>query len=154
MLEKLYQNDQMERYKEVGQELQKLKDEHKTFVSKLRKSYPEYAAIKYPIPLKVFEVKRRLGEVLLTYQVTDKGVLSYLVRDGKVAFSEWAEIERKELDRMVRMYRSAFEGVEYVSDLKKYDPKLSRKLYDLILAKVLDQVKKEETLILVPDVGY
>jgi CHAT domain-containing protein len=89
--------------------------------------------------------------VLLSYQVTDQGVISYLVREGKIVSSDWVEMERKQLEELVKEYRSSFESVEYVSDLKKHDSKLSLRLYELFVAKHLSQVKKQEKLIIVPD---
>jgi len=151
MMDKLFEQKQMGRYREVKEDLGQEKKNLESLLSVLRKNYPEYAAVKYPIPLKAEQLKLRPEEVLVSYQTTDTGVLCYVVRQGKVISAEWVGIQRKDLEERVRQYRLAYEGVTHESDLKRHDTKLSRGLYDLLLRKALGQTKQGDKVILSPD---
>ncbi|MEW6265662.1 MAG: CHAT domain-containing protein, partial [Thermodesulfobacteriota bacterium] len=151
MMEKLFEQKQMNRYAEIEKELAGQRKELEALVNRLRKEHPEYAAVKYPTPLAAGQLALQSEEVLLSFQVTDTGVIWYRVAGGRVAQSGWIEIAIKDLTRMVKDYRAAFEGVSGRKDLDKHDAGLSRKLFDLLLAPALASGQAGEKIVLVPD---
>jgi tetratricopeptide (TPR) repeat protein len=66
-----FEKKNTERYRELEQELPKLKKDQDAFIARLRKDYPDYAAIRYPQPVRVEALKLGPNEVLIEYEVTE-----------------------------------------------------------------------------------
>jgi tetratricopeptide (TPR) repeat protein len=64
--------------------LAQLKSERQAFLTRLRRSHPEYAAIQYPAPIGLADLKLAPHEVLIQYEVTDRTTLAWLIKGGKV----------------------------------------------------------------------
>lgn len=127
-----------------------LKTERARFVEKLRKSYPEYAAIRYPKPLKASEIKLYPDEVLFEYAVTDTNTLAWLVKDGKVLKQIAVDIRKPQLEELINRYRAN------ISDPKMlrapgFDYETGHKLYSLLVKDFMPLISKNDKIIVVPD---
>jgi tetratricopeptide (TPR) repeat protein len=151
MMEHLYQKNQMDLYKKTKMEKDKKKKELDSFISMLRGKYPEYAAIKYPIPMRAEQVILNEDEVLISFMVTDTGTIWYLVRDRKVVKSDWINIDKKDLYEIVRQYRSDFTNVTSWKDLSSPNDRQAKVLCEHLLSPALAYVKPDEKIILIPD---
>jgi CHAT domain-containing protein len=135
----------------IEPQLKPLQAELEALIARLRREYPEYAAMKYPQPLHANELALRPGEVLLAYEVTDSETIAFLVRGGKVERTFEIKLSRKELEKLIQEYRQGYERVTRPADIKQLDLGLSQRLYELLLKEPLAQVKEGEQVIIVPD---
>jgi tetratricopeptide (TPR) repeat protein len=135
--------------------VKELRDERDRHVSELRKTYPLFAATKYPQPMGLEESALRDNEWVLEYEVTDRGICIYLVRGKKVVKALFKPIERKELDNLVRKFRDPFEGTitehNYKTKLKAFDFSAGKRLKDILLGDILPELPKDAPVIIVPD---
>ena len=121
------------------------------FVGRLRREYPEYAAMRYPQPVRAGDVVLAPGEVLLSYAVTSSETLAFLVRDGRVARTFEVKLPREELANLIARHRQDYEQVAEPADLKRLDLALSHRLYRLLLQGPLSAVSRDERVVVVPD---
>ncbi|MBI3798436.1 MAG: tetratricopeptide repeat protein, partial [Deltaproteobacteria bacterium] len=142
---------------EVEQELATLKQEQATLVARLRREYPAYAAIRYPQPLRVGDLKLKPEEVLIEYEVTETATFAWLLRGKEVVKTFTIPITRKALTEQVKKYRGFFEEIadcEYISRcdaLVKFDPQIGKALYDLLFKDFVPLLKEGDQIIIVPD---
>ncbi|MBI3797188.1 MAG: CHAT domain-containing protein, partial [Deltaproteobacteria bacterium] len=140
-----------ERHQELAQELAGLKKEQETFIARLRKEYPAYAAIRYPQPLRVTDLKLKPEEVLLEYEVTETATFAWLIKGEKVIKAITIPVSRKALAEQVKQYRGFFEGISSYSQLSNFDPQIGKALYDLLFTDFAPLLKDGDQLIVVPD---
>jgi hypothetical protein len=133
--------------KKVEKELELARAEFRGFITKLRAEYPEYAAIKYPIPMGADEIPLREDEVLISYYVTESGVLWYLLKGRKLSKAGFIDVPRKILARKIRGYRKPLA----TANLYAFDNRLSKQLYELLLDEILWGVEKKTKIVLVAD---
>ncbi|MBI5247572.1 MAG: CHAT domain-containing protein [Elusimicrobia bacterium] len=117
----------------------------------IRRVRPDYAAARYPRPLHAADIPLEKDEVLLEYEVTESSARVFVVRGGKVAAVRAIPATRGELTRLVRAYRSFFDGVAGTEDLARFDATVGKTLGDLLLRPVLGDLPKDAKLIVVPD---
>jgi hypothetical protein len=124
-------------------------------VKGLRKQYPLFAATKYPEPMPITTVGLKEGEWALTYQVTDKAVLVYLLNGNKLVAGIMNPVTGKELNELVRKFREPMEiipGKDTIRDkLKSFDLGTGKKISDILLSDVLAVVPAGAPLTIVPD---
>ena len=129
------------------------------FIGRLRKDYPAYASVIYPLPVYPEGVRLAPDEALIEYEVTGPYTKVFLVKNGAIVFSADIRLNRRRLTDLVRKYRDLFENVDSYSKLGAYDPSLGKKLYGLLLAPVLEAkdaagrplVGASDKLVIVPD---
>ena len=137
--------------KELEGELEDMRREKQSLISRLRREHPEYASIKYPQPLRAQDVQLRTGEALIEYEVTEKATFAWLIRGKDVVKAASTPVTRKELTEKVKAYRRCFEKVETYKDLSRFDLGVGKSLYDLVFSPVASHLKEGESLIIVPD---
>jgi CHAT domain-containing protein len=148
--EAVFKKDNRERYKEIEEELEGLKEEQQKFITSLRMKYPEYASLRYPRPMGLDEIALRDDELLLEYEVTDKETMALLVGKGRILKAISIPISRDSLTELVKRYRS-FTQAQTFSDLFNFDPVLGTELYDLLIKGFVPYLNKEQKLIVIPD---
>ncbi|MFA6318679.1 MAG: tetratricopeptide repeat protein, partial [Elusimicrobiota bacterium] len=119
-------------------ELKEARAEFEGFVSELRKSSPEYAATRFPNPLKAADVALRPEERLLSFEVTAEKTFLFAIdgADRKVSVRE-IPLGRAALEGLALKYRDSFEGISSASDLAGYKVSVSKKLYDVLFGSTL-----------------
>ena len=140
-------------------DIEKAKQARDDFVVQLRHEQPAYAAVAYPQPLHLEEIKLKPNEVLLEYEVTDSATLAWLVKDGKIAKSLVIPVTREALTKQVKDYREPFhvtkddikDGQALLMKLAGFDPKLGKSLYDLLFKDFMSLIQDTDRLVLVPD---
>ena len=149
-METLYKNRAMDTYYKREKELKEVKAKQKEFIRRLRESYPEYASINYPHPIKPLEVKLGPREVLIEFEVTDEATYVFMLKDGRFKTRE-VPILREELQELVLEYRSFFEGIRETYQLLGYRPEAGRLLHRMLFGDLLQSVPEGSSLIIVPD---
>jgi tetratricopeptide (TPR) repeat protein len=131
-----------------------LRAERESHVGRLRKEYPLFAATKYPQPMDLQESALTKNEWVLEYEVTDSGVAIFLANGKQLVKVLFKPVLRKELDSLVRTFRGPFEttgGDITRENLAKFDFVSGRKLAEILLKDVLDELPHKAPVIIVPD---
>jgi len=114
-------------------------------VEMLRKEYPFFAGAKYPQPMGLDQAGLKPDEWILSYDVTDSGVLIYLTKGKELVKGLFKPIERKEIDDLVRKFRESLEpaaGESIEKKLLAFDFASGKKLSDILLSDILSQLPK------------
>jgi CHAT domain-containing protein/Tfp pilus assembly protein PilF len=143
-----FQKNNPELLKQAEDEYPTLKQKMENLIDRLRKDYPQYAAIKYPQPVKLSQIALKNGETIIEYEVTDPYTIGFIIRDGSVIKAFKVNKTRTELEVMVRKFRAPFqEG----ASMNEFSLNLARDLTDLLIKPALPVLKKGEHLIIIPD---
>ena len=145
-----------ELFNKLEPELEQAKVAQAALVGKLRREQPAYAAVAYPQPLHLADIKLKPNEVLLEYEVTDSATLAWLVKDGKVVKALTIPVTREALAKQIEDYRKFFKltaktKAEADKELARFDPKPGKVLYDLLFKEFRPLIQDTDQLILVPD---
>ena len=143
-----FQKNNPELLKQVEDEYPALKQKMENLIDRLRKEYPQYAAIKYPQPVTLSQLALKKGETIIEYEVTTPYTIGLLIRDGKVIKGFKVEKTRVELENLVRKFRSPFQVGQ---DANEFSLSNAKELLDLLIKPILSELKKGEHLIIVPD---
>jgi tetratricopeptide (TPR) repeat protein len=133
------------------QDLERQLNVHKNM---LREKYPLFAATKYPEPMDLSQTALRDDEWVLSFDVTDPGVIVYLTKGKKLVTASFKPIRRKELNKLVMRFLEplTIKGDEDVSEkISGFDCTLGKKLSDILLADILPKLPQGAPLIVVPD---
>lgn len=120
----------------------------------LREKYPLFAATKYPEPMDLSQTALRDDEWVLSFDVTDPGLIVYLTKSKKLVTATFKPIQRKELDQLVMQFLEplTIKGDEDVTaKISGFDCTLGKKLGDILLADILPKLPEGAPLIVVPD---
>jgi CHAT domain-containing protein len=129
-------------------EIEQVKRELEEFINRLKKDYPDYAAIKYPEPVTLRDIPLKDNEVLLEFKVNPKDTYLWVVGRGTEPRLIPIPLGREELAQKIRDFR---EPVEQVHKLDNFDPQKGEKLFQILLEKGLGGVDKKKNIIIVPD---
>ena len=145
-----YKRDDKDAIKRLDKEIALQRDKRTDFITRLREQYPEYAAIRYPLPLNLCEIALKSGEVLIEYAVTEKETVAWLIRGKKIVKNKHIKINRKELEALIDRYR---EMISQPHTLTKatFDPELGRRLYGLLIEAFIPLIDQKEHIVIVPD---
>jgi CHAT domain-containing protein/outer membrane protein OmpA-like peptidoglycan-associated protein/Flp pilus assembly protein TadD len=143
-----FQKNNPEVLKQAEDEYPALKQKMENLIDRLRKEYPQYAAIKYPQPVTLSQLALRKGETIIEYEVTTPYTIGLLIRDGKVIKGFKVERTRAELENLIRKFRSPFQQGQ---DINEFSLNNAKELSDLLIKPILSELKKGEHLIIVPD---
>jgi len=134
--------------KQAESEYPVLKQKMDNLINRLRKDHPQYAAVKYPQPVKLSQLALKQGETIIEYEVTDPYTIGLVIRDGKVIKAFKVDKTRAEIGALVSKYRSPFqEG----ANIKGFSLNLDKDLTDLLIRSARPVLSKGEHLIIIPD---
>lgn len=137
----------LKRQEELGAQLKQIE---KTIELK----YPDFYAVRFPRPLSADKSALKPDEVAIAYEVTDPGLLVYLIQGKKIVDAKYEKVPKSELDSMVHKFRQPFEGLtrdNALSKLKSFNLSIGKKLYDLLLGPVLAKIEEGKQVVVVPD---
>lgn len=124
--------------------------EFQAFVRSLRKTHPNYAALKYPIPVNVSQVPMRDKEALLAYILLEKRVVVWLLQRGHEPRIYQIPVGRERVLKTISSMRVSLEP-NSEGTLPPFDTQASGDLYQWLLAKPLKSVARGSRIIVVPD---
>jgi tetratricopeptide (TPR) repeat protein len=137
--------------KEIA-DLSMQRDKHR---ADLRDKHPLYAVTKYPDPMPLSQVRLGTDEWVLVYDVTDHGLLVFLLKGPHVVKGIYKPISRKEIDALVRRFREPLDIVPGRDDpaakLKAFDFAAGHQLAELLLGGILRDLPQGKPVIVVPD---
>jgi CHAT domain-containing protein len=124
--------------------------EFRAFVDGLRKAYPDYAALKYPVPVTASQVPLRDGEVLLAYSLLDQRVAVWLLQRGQEPRVFRIQAGRERILKAIQAMRASLEP-DSGGSLPPFDSQASGDLYQWLLAEPLKVVPPGSRIIVIPD---
>jgi tetratricopeptide (TPR) repeat protein len=138
---------QAERYETLSKEVKNAESDLKTFIEKLRKDSPGYAAVKYPRPVTLGESALHPDEYVVMFDVSNEGVGVKLIHGKKIAETHYKDWPLSDLENDVKHFREPFE----TKKLKDFDPELGHALYRKLMARVMMDVPKGKPIVIIPD---
>jgi hypothetical protein len=126
---------------------------HDAFVGMLREKHPVYAAAKYPFPLDLAHAALNENEYILAYDVTDSGLLVFLIKGRQVIKALLKPVSKKDLQSMVQKFTDSMsiQGHNIRESLSRFDFRSGKELADVLLGDVLADIPKSAAVIIVPD---
>jgi len=135
-------------------QIKELKAKLSTHIEILRKQYPLFAATRYPQPMGLEQTALRDDEFVLSYDVTDTGLLVYLTRSRTLVKALFKPVARKDLRELVGKFKLGVElepGESILQKVKSFDFAKGKKLADILLADIFPDLPKDVPVIIIPD---
>ena len=127
------------------------KKDFEDFLNSLRRHYPSYVALKYAEPLAINDLFLDPEEVVIVYEVTENATYAWLIQRKRVTKAITISVSRNILHKKVKQFRASFEGIKNYSDLRKFEPKVGKELFDLLFKEFVPFLEKGTRLVIVPD---
>jgi tetratricopeptide (TPR) repeat protein/CHAT domain-containing protein len=134
--------------------LERLREHRYRHIRKLRQMYPVFAAVRYPEPMSLDELALKPEEWALEYEVTDTGIVGFLLHGREIQKTFFTPIQRKELEKLIVSFRRPLDvddSSELTKSLESFDLRLGRKLGELLVGPVLFDLPEAVTVIVAPD---
>ena len=135
-----YEKSNQEVISVIEPEVKKKERELEVHISVLRENYPLFAATKYPQPMTLDQTALRAEEWVLSYHVTEPGLIIYLTRGKEIVKALFKPVTRNDLDNLVLKVRKPLEIISgrdnFDDKLKSFDLGAAKKLSDLLLTEV------------------
>jgi tetratricopeptide (TPR) repeat protein len=101
-LQGAFEQKNTERYQALAQELAALKQEQTALIARLRRAYPAYVTLRYPVPIKVTQLRLQPDEALLAYEVTESATFVWLIKGTTVLKTHTIPVSRRALTAQVK----------------------------------------------------
>jgi CHAT domain-containing protein/Tfp pilus assembly protein PilF len=134
--------------KSQKKEIEKAKKDLEEFIHELKINYPDYAAIRYPEPVRIHDIPLQDNEVLLEFKVNSNDTYLWVLRKEKLVSFIKIDIGKEKLSKKIWGFREPLEDIEKIND---FDPKKGEQLFRLLLQRGLAGVSKKDHIIIVPD---
>jgi hypothetical protein len=118
-MQKGYEKENKDLILSLEPQVKDAKEKLSTHINLLREEYPLFAATRYPQPMDLPQTALKPGEWVLSYDVTDSGLLIYLTKGKELVKGLFKPIPRKEVDDLVRNFRESLEPAPGESIEKK-----------------------------------
>ncbi len=154
-IQKAYENKNKPAVEAIEPQIKEMEDRLAAHKRMLREKYPLFAATKYPEPMEFSQTAVRDDEWVLSYDVTNPGILIYLTHGKKLVKPLFKPVPRTEVDRFVRKFREALElgpdDDDQMQKLKGFDFRSGKKLSDHLLGDILTHLPEGTPLIVITD---
>jgi CHAT domain-containing protein/tetratricopeptide (TPR) repeat protein len=121
-----------------------------TFVEKLNKQYPRYAALRYPRPVRLGELQVRGEEVLVVYKTGVEWTYAWVIRkiDGENRIVKFTRLPVRTdvINRLAEGFLKPFRKVEY----QGFQSKAASELFKSVLLPLIEGTEVKH-LVIVPD---
>jgi len=149
--ENAYKRNDKERIVYLDKKIKALRKERDRVIAELYRTYPEHAAIRYPKPLALEDIKLYPNEVLIEYAVTDTEMVAWLIKGKEIIKTLRVKVSRKDLDKLIEDYRYQIANLESLYEKEAFNPKVGYKLYQLLIKDLVSLIDRKDRLIIVPD---
>ena len=157
-----YENEKLDHsaIRKLEKERDRLDDQYRNLLLKIRQQNPRYAGLQYPQPLNLVDAQKFIDKdtVLMEYFVGKKGSFCFVITsDGSKAFSIPAE---KQLNKDIRLITEAIQKpdpvLETTSGTFRQYATTARTLYKKLLAPAGPALQARRKIIIAPDgmLGY
>jgi tetratricopeptide (TPR) repeat protein len=152
--QKAYEGGNKQVIEALDPQIKELETKFDAHVKALRDKHALFAATKYPEPMDLGQAALDENEWLLAYDVSDSGVLIYLIKGKQLVRSLFKPISATQLEDLVQKFRRGVEiGMKesIVEKIKSFDFASGKKCADFLLADLLPDLPINAPLIIVPD---
>ncbi len=129
---------------------QRLTQDLRALIARLRQEHPKYAALHYPQPIPPEALPLKDQEVLLEYAVGEEATYLFRVKKGGVDKVWRIPVGRAELERQVQAFLLPLQQGGGVG-MAAFSARQGQSLYGLLLAEALQEMTPGTPLIIVPD---
>jgi tetratricopeptide (TPR) repeat protein len=154
-LQVAYENESQEDIAELVPRVRGIEEALQAHIRMLRTQYPMFANTKYPQPIDLEQSALRDGEWLLTYDLTDAGLLVFLTRGKELKKALFKPVLRNNVGALLNKFREPLDiksGERLTRErLAAFDFESGKKLSDLLLGGVLDHLPPAAAVTIVPD---
>ncbi len=134
---------------ELMNKMRKLRVRREEIAEKIRKASPKLAALQYPQPFHIDDVKKQLpeGTMFISYSVGKERTLAFVVLDGILEVHS-ISVSREMLAKKINKYRKFLSSPQ--SDIDELNA-ISENLFDLLLSPLMSNIRKSERLLFCTD---
>ena len=136
-----------ERFAEISKQIKSLETERNSFIQGLWRDHKDYAAAKYPKPIKLEEASIGPDEYVIVYDLLGEGLGVKVIKGKKIVDSFFTEWNVRELEADVAKFRRSFEA----ADLEAFDPTRASTLYKKLLARPLEKIPAGSSITILPE---
>lgn len=133
--------------KELEARRQGIKKQLDELIEILRKNYPRYAVLHYPLPMKPEDLPLKENEVLLEYAITENETYLFIVRKGGVKRLIKIPVKRESLEEKVKSFIEPMN----LKNPEGFNLQYAKELYEILLSDALKEIRENEKIIIVPD---
>lgn len=123
--------------------------ERQAFIERLRKEYPDYAALKYPLPVAASQIPLKEGEAVLAYTLLEDRVVVWSLQQGQKARTFQFPVARERVIEAVRALRASLEP-DASGRVRPFDAQASKDLYTWLLAEPLKAAPQGSRIVVIP----
>jgi tetratricopeptide (TPR) repeat protein len=149
------ENESQQDVAELESRIRHLEEALHAHIRMLRVQHPVFASTKYPEPIDLEQTALRDSEWLLTYDLTDSGLLVYLTSGKELRKALFKAVPRSDVDELIRKFREPLDvknGERLTREqLTDFDFQSGRKLSNLLLGSLLDHLPPGAPVTIVPD---
>jgi len=152
--ERAYEKNNTSAIESLESAMRSLTARRAAHIAMLRKKYPLYAATQYPEPMELAQAGMRDGELVVVYDVTERGLITYLTKGKQLVTARFTPISRKDLESLVHSFMKHVDvqpADSLVNKLASFDLAAGKKLADLLLGYVLPHLPEKAHVIIIPD---
>ncbi len=123
-------------------------------IAMLRKRFPAYAAVRYPLPMRLEDTLVEKDEWTISYDVSQSGVIAYLAQGKKLIMCHFEPISGGSLEGLVRKFREPLEigtNDDLKQKLEAFDFCSGKRLSDRLLRDILTALPAGSPVLIVPD---
>ncbi len=149
-----YEQDDRKSIAVLEPQVRAAKDKLAAHVASLRARFPLFAATRYPEPMNLDRTALTDDERVLAYDVTDTGIISYLLKGKEIVKAAFKPVTRSEVDSLVRRYREPLEidsTDSSTAKLRSFNFAAGKRLSDILLQDITPDLPKNAHVIVVPD---
>lgn len=140
-------------FEELVKRKESLKKQRDALISQMRKDYPRYAALNYPIPFSPEELPLKDDEVILEYAFCDNATYLFKTKKGGVEKIIRIPKTKEEIENLVTEFCQPFNRNPDTGIIpyKDFSIQKGKALYKILLANALKEISEETNIIIVPD---
>jgi CHAT domain-containing protein len=138
-----------EQFEALVSKMRNLRLEQDRIADQIRKSFPQYASLKYPQPLTLEETQKILdpGTVLLSYSLAEEHATLFAITRSSFRALD-LDAPEEDLDKKVSAYRNA---LQQPSTLSPDAIQTGRELYKTLIEPVSDMIATGDRIVIVPE---
>lgn len=125
-----------------------LKDHRISLLGSADERIKLFALASYPEPLPLDKMALKDSDWVLAYDVTDAGVIVYLLKGKKLEKTLFKATNRGDLQQLIDDFRQSLESP---NGLKPFEFSSGKRMGDLLLGGVLEELSEGKTITIVPD---
>lgn len=139
---------------ELERKKEDLTKTHTDLEKTIKLKYPKFYEVRFPHPTPIAKAAFRPNEWTLAYEITDTGILVFLIEGKAIRKATFTPVPREELYALIRHFREPLDmrpEDSMIEKLKSFNFRAGRKIADLLLGEVLPELPQDVPVTILPD---